>query len=263
MAATIHMQPTIVPQINHPPPQQPPPPPPNLTTVKGLAVTQLVIGILTVIFGIAVVSRLYEEVWTTNTGAGVWAGIWIIITGIIGLCSVKDYNNRCLNGLYLAFSIVSTCVAFLAGLFFIIGTALFATHCYEYQTHLFFYKDCKSRRIGLGLHIPLLIIMIVEFFISIIASVYCCQRGCGSRVGGAVIVQHSQVMMVPQTGGVATLYPTNPLHYPQYSGSALPQYGGQVMQHYVVQAPPQYNMQAPPGYNEHPYMGKPPEYTVR
>ena len=40
-------------------------------------------------------------------------------------------------------------------------------------------RDCNYRDVGLGLHIPLLILMIIEFFVSIIAAVFCCQNGCG------------------------------------------------------------------------------------
>ena len=68
MTTTVHVvQPGAVqaqPTIAAPPP----PPVRNLSAIKGLAITQLVIGILTVIFGISVAARLYSNTWTTNSG---------------------------------------------------------------------------------------------------------------------------------------------------------------------------------------------------
>ena len=69
MATTVHVvQPGVVqqPQATIAAPTQQPPR--NLQSIKGLAITQLVIGVLTVIFGIAATARLYVNTWTTNAG---------------------------------------------------------------------------------------------------------------------------------------------------------------------------------------------------
>ena len=50
-------------------------------TFIGLAITQLVIGSLTLIFGIAAVAALYSNNFARDTGGGIWSGVWITVTG--------------------------------------------------------------------------------------------------------------------------------------------------------------------------------------
>lgn len=46
-----------------------------VSTTKGLGITQIVIGILTLAFGIAVVAFL--RYWAGNVGFGIWGGVWV------------------------------------------------------------------------------------------------------------------------------------------------------------------------------------------
>lgn len=257
-------------------------PPRNLSSIKGLAITQLIIGILTLIFGIAAIARLYSNSWTTNTGAGIWAGGWIMITGIIGVCSARNWRNSSLNGVYMAFSIISTCASALSGLFFIVAVVFYAVWhdgCYRRYTTRGWDYDCSIKDVGLGIHVPLLIMMVVEFFVSIVAAVFCCQNGCaGNRQPGAIIIQQptGQVVMVTQPGNQGAYAVTQ-----QYPGGyvAQPQYGVPQQQYnvqYTAQgAPPAYaapppqapSPQAQGGYPPqqpmqagYPYPEKPPQY---
>ena len=75
------------------------------------------------IFGIAAIASLHANTWTTNSAGGIWSGGWVAITGIIGVSFTHNYSSGNLNGVYMAFSIISTFVSGLAGLFFIVAVA--------------------------------------------------------------------------------------------------------------------------------------------
>lgn len=237
-------------------------PPQNLSTIKGLAITQLVIGILTGILGIAVIGALNARTWTTSTGAGIWAGGWITITGIIGVCSVRNTSNN-LNGVYMAFSIISTCVAGLAGLFFILAVTFYSilTRCYSD----YYWCDYRFKAAGLGLHVPLLLLMIVEFFISIIAAVYSCQRGCAGGQGTGVIIQQAPAVHVVTTGPAPGYQYQMAPQYTQYNQA--PPYSS-VAPNSTVQMPPQGYQQPMFVQAQYPmqtnvtYSDKPPEYNA-
>ena len=83
--------------------------------------TQIVIGILTIIIGIISISTLTGALWVVNTGSGFWAGGWILTTGILGVCAGKNTKNSCLVGVHLAFNIIATIIAFLDGIFFAVA----------------------------------------------------------------------------------------------------------------------------------------------
>ena len=96
-------------------------------TVRGLALTQLIIGISSFILGIviAILSMDYSNY------QGIWGGVWIFVTGIIGIASSRNSNSRCVTGTYMAFSIVSTVVTFASGLLSSLGISYYSS-CDEY-----------------------------------------------------------------------------------------------------------------------------------
>ena len=62
-----------------------------------------------------------ETYWVRNNGAGIWAGGWILLTGILGVSAAKNPRNNSLIGVHLAFNIIATIIAFLDGIFFAIA----------------------------------------------------------------------------------------------------------------------------------------------
>lgn len=89
--------------------------------VIDLGVTQVIIGSFTIIFGIIAVAALSYNYWVQKSGGGIWGGLWILVTGIFGVASSYHPQNGTLNGFNMAFNIISTMVAFLDGMFFVIG----------------------------------------------------------------------------------------------------------------------------------------------
>jgi len=238
-------------------------PPSNLKCMKGLAITQLIIGILSVIIGIAVVASLYANSWVRNSGAGIWAGLWICITGILGIIFTLKWKNGVLSGCYLTFSILSTILAFITTIFYIIASAWYAVTagCYgefywENQQLKYRASDCSYRNVGTGLHVFLMLLMMLEFIISIVASCCSCKNGCCNNQTG-VIVQPVAVVGTSQQPVYYQQQPQQPYAgQQQYSGQ--PQYAGQ-QQYPPGQYPPEkqgYNGQGDPApaYVE-PYPG--------
>ncbi|MEO0685361.1 MAG: CD20-like domain-containing protein [Cyanobacteria bacterium J06649_11] len=90
-----------------------------MSRLKGI--TQIVFGILALLFGIGTVAGFNNYYWVNRSGSGIWFGIWIIITGIIGVLSAKKPAEISLNGCNMGFNIVCTCVSFFVGIFFLVA----------------------------------------------------------------------------------------------------------------------------------------------
>ena len=79
------------------------------------------IGALTVLLGIIAIAVFRYGYWVNGSGSGIWFGIWILITGIIGVMSAKNPQQTSLNGVNMGFNIVCTVVSFFVGIFYIIA----------------------------------------------------------------------------------------------------------------------------------------------
>jgi hypothetical protein len=110
--------------------------------------------------------------------------------------------------------------------------------------------------------------MIIEFFVSIIAAVFCCQNGCGRTVQTGVIVQQP-VSMVTTSGGQTVMTTGYPGGVVQYQGQVAPQYGGQMAPQYQMapqhggQMAPQYTTQVPPPYGGGQGIVTQPQYPMQ
>lgn len=87
-----------------------------------LGITQIVFGILTIIFGIVATAGV-SEFWVNQSGSGIWFGIWITFTGVIGVLSARQPTNVGLNGTNMGFNICCTVVSFFVGIFFAVALA--------------------------------------------------------------------------------------------------------------------------------------------
>ena len=206
-------------------------------TARGLAIAQLIIGILSFIAGVITISLATEGV---TIGEGIWGGIWIGITGVLGLVSsLTNCNNGCcLAGTYMAFSIVSTVAAFINITILSIDIAI-SSNC---RWHSGSYWRCGNAG-RLGFYIPLLLLMLTEFFTSIFAAVYSCKSGtccCAKQEQSYQLFTNSQQ-------GQATNYPPAsypPASYPPASYPTTnyqPQYAGYPQHVQVIDTPGQYN----------------------
>ena len=78
-------------------------------------------GAVTLIFGIIPIAAI-SNYWVNQTSCGIWFGVWIIVTGIIGVCSVQIHKHKeVLNAINLSFNIVCAVISFIAAGLFIVG----------------------------------------------------------------------------------------------------------------------------------------------
>ncbi|KAL9961611.1 hypothetical protein ACROYT_G030583 [Oculina patagonica] len=244
------------------------------STLRGLAVAQMVFGALMIVFGVACIFSAYH--WSSHVGFGVWVGCWVFINGILGYVGARDDSkpNNCLIGCYMGFSIFA-CV--IAGVMFICYCVTLADysklkHCqakyfyndnwpyrsYDYCHDKYHMKRDTAANVA-GLGSCLLIFSIVEFFLAIAASIYCCAAVCcGTSSGaGTSTATNQQVMYVqPQymypgaQGGMVLIQPSGavsamPQGYPVAGQQAIyipTSQGGVPMQQPVFMA-------VPPGSN--------------
>ena len=85
-----------------------------------LGITQVVIGVISLGLGIGALAAAKDN-WVSYISCGIWAGIWIIVTGILGICASIYSNNNCLVGTTLAFNIIATVVAGIDCILFLVG----------------------------------------------------------------------------------------------------------------------------------------------
>lgn len=197
-----------------------PPPPKNLGCIKGMAITQLVIGILMTLLGI-VTAAISPLTYIGAAGAGIGGGVWVTVTGIIGVLSAKDWQNRCMSGAYLALSIICAIGSFGWGILYILAVAWYSVTSYcSYRTSRHGWGleayDCGKKDGVLAVHVVLLLLAFTEFVLSIVASCFgCCN--CGGNSNSTVVV-HPQPAQVAMT---TTQYP-QPQQPPTYNQQPQP-----------------------------------------
>lgn len=226
--------------------------------VKNLAIVQLAIGILTIIFGIAAISSPFSRS-IDQAGCGIWAGGVLTLTGLIGVFSSRDYSNGILNCIYMAHNIISSVISVIALLFFSIAIGIYdnESRCKNMYTRgnddddADQYEDCYRRNVCLGLNIPLLIFIIIEFSLSIGASVFCCKRACGSQAHSYSVIQQPYVTY--DASGVTRVMTSNGGYVTnvQHPGQLLHQFGGHMQPQFIQQMTSHYSSQVPPAYTEH------------
>ena len=137
----------VQPAIVQPAVVLPPQPPRNITGIRRLATTQVVVGVLTAALGVVSIVKLnMEYTFATTTHAGVWVGGWILLVGLVGVCHSRNWSNRCLNNFYMILNIITMGVAGLFGLAFVV-TALFFVN-QSYFDDSWGYDDCVRRKMS-------------------------------------------------------------------------------------------------------------------
>lgn len=208
-------------------------------TVRGLAITQILVGILSVLLGVL---ALILGVSYNNQYQGLWAGVWVFVTGIIGLTSSKNPNSCCMTGVYMSFSIVSTILSFFSGIVFVTGI-LHYSNCYVWSGFA-----CRDDIVpaALGVMIPFFLAMIVEFVVSIIATAYACKSSnvCTSCTEHNVPTTQQQQQYQISPGSYES-YPVT-INYPALRDNGIsPEFPIGYPQNSVAMSPPGQ------GYNNH------------
>jgi len=196
------------------------PPPKNLGCIKGMAITQLVLGAGMTLLGI-VAAAISPLVYIGAAGCGIGGGVWVTVTGIIGVLSAKDWQNRCMRGAYLALSIICAIGSFGWGILYILAVAWYSitTYCsYRVRTNGWGLEayNCGKKDGVLAVHALLSVLAFVEFVLSITASCFgCCN--CGDNSNNTVVV-HPQ----PQVAMTTTQYVQQPQQPPMYAQQPQP-----------------------------------------
>lgn len=215
----------------------------HVKATKGLSIAQLLIGIASVVFGLALVcfdrNKIYYkyrydddyDIWKFNNAGscGIVCGTLVAITGILGVISFKDPANHCKNGVYMGFCILSIISANLTVTTFAIGLASYDQCWRYYETE----RGCLSQT-EIGLSAILLGLGVVEFFVALVSAILTCAFGCCGPQGCCCKTQHK-----------GTVYQHVP-HQQQYtitstSGSTVTQ-----QQYPSPNAPPQQGLQMSP-----------------
>ncbi|XP_057291362.1 membrane-spanning 4-domains subfamily A member 8-like [Hydractinia symbiolongicarpus] len=225
----------------------------NVSAIRGLGITQIVIGFLTLALGIGATAGFRKNYWLTDSGAGIWGGLWVLVTGIIGVCSASKPASGGLNGTHMAFCIISTVVAFIDGIIFAVGLGIYNT-CYGYYGYYrfddyYYYRSDRwacahHRSSGIGVYASLVTLMAAEFFVALVAAIYCCQATggcCGGPVSQGVIINQQPQYLVTSSTGQTMMTSSG---YPVSSGvMAPPQYGYPQQQMVMQPGYPQQQMQ--------------------
>ncbi|KAM7431338.1 hypothetical protein ABFA07_018079 [Porites harrisoni] len=227
------------------------------SALRGLAITQLVFGSLMIVFGIASIIAVHH--WSSYAGFGIWVGIWVLISGILGYVGAKDNANpnKCLIGCFMGFSITACVITGIMFICYCVALGQFShimrcqnyySYYYSYHSNIFCYSKSKryEASVGAGLGSCQLIYSIVVFFVALASAIYCCNAVCcGAPAVGAVTNQ--QVMYVgPQQvypggqSGVVVIQPSGAVATVSHGYSMAGQ------QTFVI--PPQPIVQQPAGY---------------
>ncbi|KAJ7315083.1 hypothetical protein OS493_038949 [Desmophyllum pertusum] len=167
------------------------------SSLRGLAVAQMVFGALMIVFGIASIIAVGRSI--SYIGFGIWIGGWVLITGILGYIGAKNdlAPNKCLIGCFMGFSItaciltaimfISYCVA-LADLNQILRCRQDNWDDYDskgYHTNTYCYSNSyrHAAAVGAGIGSCMLIFALVEFILALASSIYCCNAVCCNTPG--------------------------------------------------------------------------------
>ncbi|XP_057291804.1 uncharacterized protein LOC130614390 [Hydractinia symbiolongicarpus] len=257
---------------------QRPPPSVNEKALKIIGIIQLLVGIAAVAIGITM-STINTSYWLVNMRSGIWIGVWIIIAGILCISITSSSHNNCLIGTAMFFNIIAIIGAVVDGILFAIALWYF-TNCetYSYSYYYYYYyrsysTACRSVTGAIFFGV-LLGLMVLEFFLGLAASIYCCSGCCGGQSSQGVVIHQQTPNYVVSTSG-QTMYPgqqqpvSNPYPYntayqptsPQYVGATYTNQGGNTNVAYSTektsllqghQGGPAYQQQyqeAPPSYS--------------
>ncbi|XP_067930028.1 membrane-spanning 4-domains subfamily A member 8-like [Watersipora subatra] len=224
-----------------------------LKQLKGLSVTQVVMGALGILLGIILipVELSTNNSWISVTGYGIWSGVYFAIVGGIGLGAVKHNTEGWITAT-LVLNIISSALFFLPLVSMAsIGVGINASS--RCQSYSYYYISCSATKAALSLNVFLVLIALVEFVITIWSAVLCCGAVCSYCL--PTRSNHDVQYAAPafQTQQQYVVYPGTVPAYQVNMGGYQVTTAGQ-----VPTAPILVHQQPPVGYNAQPQ--KPPAY---
>ncbi|KAL9961009.1 hypothetical protein ACROYT_G029885 [Oculina patagonica] len=184
-----------------------------------LAMVHIIVGFLLICFGIA--DRLVEYIWTGYGYFGVWIGIWMCVTGGLGIPGTSRERNssRCaFSGVFMGFPTTSAVLGAV-----IIGSystviALYRDglyyNYYDYEYNRYDRRNSSKHDTEMALSAIILILGVVEFVIGIWAAVcVCLMNPCTSccntepQQGQAMYTAKAGYVIPQEPGGVPVAIP--------------------------------------------------------
>jgi len=250
---------------------------------KGLAITQIILGVLSVIAGLSML-LLDTTTYRGLRGNGYFgipamiSGSWILATGIIGVVSSQKPTSNCWNGTHMAFNIVGCFLAFsivvaLSIAMIIISGCERRIYDWDYKTSDSYpvritRRICSKQDGGMALAGFLVFFHVVDFFIALTASILCCIYSCGGTNGCCAEKQKVYVSYQPQpmqqmytttssAGNIIvsappTSYPVSAPHYAPQSAAYYPNQAVASQANYTQAGATSvtYSTEQPPQYQE-------------
>ncbi|XP_067929528.1 membrane-spanning 4-domains subfamily A member 8-like [Watersipora subatra] len=225
-----------------------------LKQLKGLSITQVVMGVLCILFGIILIpvelSTYYT--WISVSGYGIWSGVYFVIVGGIGLGAVKHNTGGWITAT-MVLNIISSAL-FFPPLVFMASTGLGIHASYSCEGY-YYYSSCSviAKNAALALNVFLLLISLAELVITIWSAVLCCGAVCSCCLPTRSNHHVQYTAPALQTQQQYVVYPGTVPAYQVNMGGYQVTTAGQ-----VLKAPTLVNQQPPIGYNAQPQ--QPPAY---
>jgi len=143
------------------------------------SIIQLLSGIIALILGILLAIAHVDRYWEIR--AGVWAGVWMIITGSVGVSAARrKINNRSLSMAHLILSVINAVVCFFASPF-VLNTAYLAQKGHCEWDHWHDRQYCYSEPIVSVINVAVLMLLLLNLSLSMRATSNNNKRAGGRR----------------------------------------------------------------------------------
>ncbi|XP_030638982.1 membrane-spanning 4-domains subfamily A member 4A-like [Chanos chanos] len=141
---------------------------------KALGTVQILIGVMMLLFGI--VLAVHGASISTYSGVAIWGCLIHISSGSLGVAAENNLN-KCLVKGSLVMNIFSTITAGISVIFFSLDMVYqhFYDYCYEYDCYQLGSQLSSTLN---GVSGVLLVLSILQFFISISVSAFACKATC-------------------------------------------------------------------------------------
>ncbi|XP_022095748.1 uncharacterized protein LOC110981980 [Acanthaster planci] len=218
--------------------------------IASTGITQVVLGSLTIIFGIVTQTALKKRYWT-DLGSPIWCGLlFYVVAGILGIVS----GSKRSQGVAIAYMVMSI-LACLSACFVIIVSAVilasvneyscryYSSNDYGFYNYRYNYREvCSLKGAITSVYAIVILLAVVEFVISIIGASMTCSPLCGAFPVTHTVVQYQvppQTVPAGQPQGTAVCNTGQPnVVYPVGQGQ-ITTYPAQPDQyHHQAQAPP-------------------------
>ncbi|XP_022095751.1 uncharacterized protein LOC110981981 [Acanthaster planci] len=192
-------------------------------TITSTGITQVVLGSLTIIFGIVNQTAL-KNYYRNDIGSPIWCGLlFYVVAGILGIVSGKK-RSRGVAIAYMVMSILASLSAICvigfsaAGLTFVNG--------YYCRYHYFYTDVCDLKKAFIGVYATLILLAVVEFVISIIGASMTCSPLCATTPVTHTVIQYQvpqQMMVAGQPQGTVVYNTGQPIGAYQVQQGQYPQ----------------------------------------